>query len=268
MKKPSPQAVWSEQWHTAYAYDTEEVFGPIRTPGYAYAYQNRQGATLDLVKAHVLRGGRILDVAAAQGNFSLLLAEAGYQVTWNDLRGDLVDYVKEKYDFGDLSYAVGDVFDLGFEACFDAVLITEIIEHVAHPDEFLKKISRMVRPGGFVIMTTPNGAYFRNNLPRFSDCADPSQYEALQFKPNSDGHIFLLWPDEVSTLAEKAGLHVIEQRLLTTALTNGHVKTAILLKLLPRRVIFLLEKLAQFMPTFVKRKIMVQTALCYQRARE
>lgn len=187
-------------------------------------------------------------------------------MTWNDLRGDLVDYVKEKYEYGDLTYAAGDVFGLGFNACFDAVLITEIIEHVAHPDEFLKKISCMVRLGGCVIMTTPNGAYFRNKLPRFSDCADPSQYEKLQFKPNGDGHIFLLWPDEILSLAEKAGLQMIEQRFLTTALTNGHVKTAILLRIFPRWAIFLLERLAQWAPAFVMRKIMVQTAICYQRS--
>lgn len=266
MKKPSPQDAWPEQWHNAFAYDQEEVFGPIQTLGYAYAYQNRQRATLDLVKAHVPAGGNLLDIAAAQGNFSLLLAEAGYRVTWNDLRGDLVDYVKEKYEYGDLTYAAGDVFGLGFNACFDAVLITEIIEHVAHPDEFLKKISCMVRLGGCVIMTTPNGAYFRNKLPRFSDCADPSQYEKLQFKPNGDGHIFLLWPDEILSLAEKAGLQMIEQRFLTTALTNGHVKTAILLRIFPRWAIFLLERLAQWAPAFVMRKIMVQTAICYQRS--
>ena len=30
-----------------------------------------------------------------------------------------------------------------------------------------------------------------------SDCVDPSVYESGQFKPDSDGQIFLLHPDEV-----------------------------------------------------------------------
>lgn len=42
------------------------------------------------------------------------------------------------------------------------VLMTEIIEHVAHPDEFLTRIASLVRPGGWVIITTPNGGYWRN----------------------------------------------------------------------------------------------------------
>jgi hypothetical protein len=38
--------------------------------------------------------------AAAQGNFSIALAGLGYQVTWNDLRPELVDYVRLKLPSG------------------------------------------------------------------------------------------------------------------------------------------------------------------------
>jgi 2-polyprenyl-3-methyl-5-hydroxy-6-metoxy-1,4-benzoquinol methylase len=40
---------------------------------------------------------------------------------------------------------------------FDAVLITEVIEHVAHPDEFLAKTAALVKPHGSIVLTTPNG---------------------------------------------------------------------------------------------------------------
>lgn len=265
MRKPVYLDTWAKTWRDSYAYDGEEVFNEVRTLGYAYAYQNRQKATFDLVKKYVGSGSKVLDIAAAQGNFSLLLAEAGYEVTWNDLRGDLVDYVKLKYEFGKLDYAVGDVFALGYDTCFDAVLITEIIEHVAHPDQFLAKIAKMVRPGGHIIMTTPNGAYFLNNLPRFSDCPDPSRYEAVQFKPNSDGHIFLLWPDEVLQLGERAGITLVEQRLFTNLLTNGHLKTSALLKMLPRSFVFFIERLLQSLPERTLKKVMIQTAVCYRK---
>lgn len=265
MKKPVFSEAWPKSWKTSYTYDGGEVFNDIHVLGYAYAYQNRQKAALDMVKKHVPTGGRVLDVAAAQGNFSLLLAEAGYDVTWNDLRGDLLDYVKLKYEFGKLSYAVGDVFSLGFDACFDAVLITEIIEHVAHPDQFLAKIAAMVRPGGHIIMTTPNGAYFINKLPRFSDCPDPSVFEAIQFKPNSDGHIFLLWPDEIKRLGDNNDLEVIEQKVFTNLLTSGHLKTKYILKALPKSVIFMIENSMLVLPGFILNKIMIQTAVCYRK---
>ncbi|MFM5962085.1 MAG: class I SAM-dependent methyltransferase, partial [Dolichospermum sp.] len=71
----------------------------------------------------------------------------------------------------------GIVFDLNFQSKFDVVLFDEVIEHLAHPDEFLKTIAHMLKPGGHIVLTTPNGGYFKNTLPRFSDCPDPSQYE-------------------------------------------------------------------------------------------
>jgi 2-polyprenyl-3-methyl-5-hydroxy-6-metoxy-1,4-benzoquinol methylase len=168
-------------------------------------------------------GATILDLAAAQGNFTLDLAERGYRVTWNDLRADLVGYVQRKYERGDVIFIAGNAFELPFAEGFDCVLFGEVIEHVAHPDQFMANISRLVKPGGVAVMTTPNGRYFRNGLPRFSDFPDPSVFEAEQFKPDSDGHIFLLWPDEIRRFAQQSGLIIEQQTFFTTPLTNGYL---------------------------------------------
>jgi 2-polyprenyl-3-methyl-5-hydroxy-6-metoxy-1,4-benzoquinol methylase len=181
---------WPESWLLSYRYDLQEIYGEIRNPGYVYAYQNRRDVTFRLIEEVLPKGSTILDVAAAQGNFTLSLAERGYRVTWNDLRHELEGYVRLKHEHGEVTFAPGNVFELGLGPEFDCVLITEIIEHVAHPDEFLRSVSSMVKPGGYIVMTTPNGAYFRNKLARFSECADPSIYEAVQFKPDSDAIYF------------------------------------------------------------------------------
>lgn len=249
----------------SHSYDLEEVFGQVRYYGYVYAYQRRARETLDLIQRVARPGAKILDVAAAQGNFSLRLAEMGYRVTWNDLRAELADYVRLKHERGEIEFAPGNVFDLGFDGLFDVVLITEIIEHVAHPDEFLQKIGRLVKPGGHVVMTTPNGGYFRNPLPKFSECADPSQFEAVQFKPNSDGHIFLLHVDEIPALAAKAGLKIEEIRICTNFLTNGHVKTESLLKVLPKRCVDCFESLTVHLPWPVRKKLHTCMAVLFSR---
>jgi 2-polyprenyl-6-hydroxyphenyl methylase/3-demethylubiquinone-9 3-methyltransferase len=144
---------------------------------------------------------------------------------------------------------------------FDAVLITEIIEHVAHPDDFLAKAAALVRPGGYIVMTTPNGGYFRNPLPKFSECADPAVFESVQFKPNADGHIFLLHLDEIEPLARRAGLKVEKIALFTNPLTAGHVKTEPLLKVLPRRIVEIAESTSRRLPLAVKSKALVQMAV-------
>jgi 2-polyprenyl-6-hydroxyphenyl methylase/3-demethylubiquinone-9 3-methyltransferase len=50
---------------------------------------------------------------------------------------------------------------------------------------------------------------------------DTSGYEAVQFRPDADGHIFLLYHDELSGMAERAGLEVVEMRHFSTPLTAG-----------------------------------------------
>jgi len=220
---------------------------------------------LKLITEVLPSGTRILDVAAAQGNFSLALAELGYDVTWNDLRAELADYVRLKHESGSISFAAGNAFELESPVLFDGVLIAEIIEHVAHPDQFLAKIAQLVRPGGYIVMTTPNGAYFRNSLPKFSECADPSIYEAIQFRPNADGHIFLLHPDEIAQLAKTAGLQLERLELFTNSLTAGHIKLEGLLRQLPMRVVDSLDVATQALPEFIARRLLVHIAARFRR---
>src|SRR5205085_3021250 len=138
---------------------------------------------------------------------------------------ELADYVRLKHEYGAVRYRPGEVFRLPRSEQYDVVLATEIIEHVAHPDEFLEKIADFAKPQGFLVLTTPNGAYFRNRLPRFSECRDPSKFEARQFEPNADGHIFLLDPEELERLAEAARLELLQLRLFSTFLTHGWLGT-------------------------------------------
>ena len=265
MKHVVPTAEWPQAWHSAYAFDCEEVYGQIRNRGYAYAYSERRRQTLLMVQKALAEGARVLDIAAAQGNFSLALAEAGYDVTWNDLRADLVNYVQLKHESGRVSYAAGNAFELQFEQLFDAVLITEVIEHVAHPDQFLAKVAGLVKPGGAIVMTTPNGGYLGNKLPRFSDCPDPSVYESGQFKPDADGHIFLLYPDEITRFAKQWGLQIEHSCYFVNPLTNGHLKTALLLSVLPGNCVRQIELLTQMLPIRAQRKLLIQVGVVFRK---
>jgi 2-polyprenyl-6-hydroxyphenyl methylase/3-demethylubiquinone-9 3-methyltransferase len=266
MRRVNPQPGWPQSWKESFLYDQSEIYGEISHHGYAYAYENRRRETLRLLTGVLLPGARVLDVAAAQGNFSLTLAELGFDVTWNDLRAELADYVRLKHERGKIEFAAGNAFELRFPSLFDAVLITEIIEHVAHPDDFLAKAAALVRPGGYIVMTTPNGGYFKNRLPKFSECADSTVFESTQFKPNADGHIFLLHADEIQPLAQRAGLVVEKIALFTNPLTAGHVKTELLLKILPRRMVQVAESVSRSLPSPLKRKALVQMGVRFRRS--
>jgi 2-polyprenyl-6-hydroxyphenyl methylase/3-demethylubiquinone-9 3-methyltransferase len=265
VKRIQPEPGWPKSWRDSYFYDQSEIYGEISHYGYAYAYENRRRETLRLLTDVLPRDARVLDLAAAQGNFSLALAELGFDVTWNDLRHELADYVRLKHERGKIEFAAGNAFELAFRSLFDAVLITEIIEHVAHPDDFLAKAGALVKPGGYIVMTTPNGGYFKNRLPKFSECADPAVFESMQFKPNADGHIFLLHLDEIEPLAQRAGLEVEKVVLFTNPLTAGHVKTESLLKVLPRAMVRMGETISRSLPSAFKKKALVQMGVRFRK---
>jgi 2-polyprenyl-6-hydroxyphenyl methylase/3-demethylubiquinone-9 3-methyltransferase len=221
-----------------------------RERGYALAYGMRREAALRALQQSVQPPARVLDIGAASGNFSLPLAEAGYRVTWCDLRAELLPIVQAKHERGSVEYLVADLFSLDPARVgpFDAILATEVIEHCAHPDRFLALMAALLRPGGFLVLTTPLGSYLRNNLPRFTDCPDPAVYEAQQFKPDSDGHIFLFHTDEVEPLTEQAGLRLRELSWHNNPLTSGHMKLWMLLPLLPKRMVLGLDRLSRRLP--------------------
>lgn len=262
VRRVVPEPSWPASWKYSYPYDLVEVFGSNENPGYRLAYQTRRSSAINALTTRIPPPARVLDVAAAQGNFSLPLAEAGYRVTWNDLRAELAEYVRLKQERGSIEFAPGNVFDLHFAEPFDAVLATEIIEHVAHPDRFLRRLGDLVKPGGIVVLTTPNGRFLFNRLPKFSDCRDPAAFESVQFGPNSDAHIFLIHPEEIVAFARLAGLVLERLELHTTPLTAGHLKLRHLLPLLGEARVLRWEAHTQHLPERIRERIAIhQTAV-------
>ena len=80
---------------TLHKFDLQEVYGEVTNPGYAYAYANHASIQLKCFLMSVLVHG----FSILQRHKQLLpkLAEMGYRVTWNDLRTELTDYVRQAW---------------------------------------------------------------------------------------------------------------------------------------------------------------------------
>jgi 2-polyprenyl-3-methyl-5-hydroxy-6-metoxy-1,4-benzoquinol methylase len=198
-----------------YGDDVRQFFHPRpRKPG-PFSYHLRLGQVVDAFAKYLPPPAHIGDLACAAGNFALTLAERGYKVTGVDLLEDFLSYARKKHTHGDVEFVQGNILDYRASTPLDGVLMGEVIEHVAWPEYLLQSAKENLRVGGVLVLTTPNGAYGKADLPTFKQISkDRSQYEKRQFHPGK--HLFLYTPEEMHELMAQAGFEVLEVKVFNS----------------------------------------------------
>jgi 2-polyprenyl-3-methyl-5-hydroxy-6-metoxy-1,4-benzoquinol methylase len=108
----------------------------------------------DLLGAMELRGKEFLDGGSGGGHFSAAACRRGANVTSLDVGPNLLEQVKKRCDS---TRVIGSILDLPFkDRTFDVVMSTEVIEHTPDPERAVRELSRVVRPGGVLVLTSPN----------------------------------------------------------------------------------------------------------------
>ncbi len=107
-----------------------------------------------------LKGLTLLDVGCGGGLISEPMARLGANVTAVDAAEPNIKTAKVHAEEQglDIDYRHGTVEQLLEQgaAKFDVVLNLEVVEHVAHPDQFLRDSAALLKPGGMMIIGTIN----------------------------------------------------------------------------------------------------------------
>ncbi|MFA5275527.1 MAG: class I SAM-dependent methyltransferase [Candidatus Omnitrophota bacterium] len=103
-----------------------------------------------------------LDVACGSGYGSHFLANSGARYVHGiDISKKTIGYCRKRYRAPNLSFEIMDASALKFPAAsFDAIVSFETIEHIEDYDSFLLQLKRVLRPGGKIIISTPNKAVY------------------------------------------------------------------------------------------------------------
>ncbi len=103
---------------------------------------------------------------------------------------------------------VGNVETLQLDwqpATFDAIILSEVLEHLVEPGEVLKSLARYVRPGGLLLASSPNISHWRVIrelvMGRFQ-LADQGVFDRT--------HLRWFTPNSFADLADTAGFDVEE----------------------------------------------------------
>ncbi|MBF0288822.1 MAG: methyltransferase domain-containing protein [SAR324 cluster bacterium] len=197
------QATLEEKYKQLLQYDKREIDNPDLHDNVRVNYWNRLNLIISTVQKYFKNPGNVQigDFACAQGNASLLLAELGYIVFAIDINESFISYAKHKYEKGQITWIVSNIEELDLpKESLDMAIAGELVEHCAHPDEILSKIMSFLRPGGLLIITTPNGSSLKNNRPTFSQFSKKSSRKSLenrQFGPDGEDHLFLFTAEEL-----------------------------------------------------------------------
>jgi 2-polyprenyl-3-methyl-5-hydroxy-6-metoxy-1,4-benzoquinol methylase len=124
-----------------------------------------------------------LDVATGKGALAQRLIDTypGINIDCNDIEN------------GVLTVGARNIFsknlnkDFDFEKKYDVILAIEVIEHLENPFHFIRNLKKHLKPGGFILLTTPNTDSFYDRLWHLYH--GYSYYFGARGIVNSGGHI-------------------------------------------------------------------------------
>lgn len=139
-----------------------------------------------LFNQYIPRGSRVLDAGCGRSLFTEIQPEWPFTIVAADVDHDLL--LSRKRVFGDLRWVVGEATPQPFRSeSFDVLFAGELVEHLPDPRPGLAEFHRVLRPGGILILTTPNRL-------RLANLVDRSE------RPYSPDHLSELSYDEVGDL--------------------------------------------------------------------
>jgi SAM-dependent methyltransferase len=156
--KPTPAALkafyaaeYFQQSHGTYAKgytDTERAHRALVADTLLHALHGVRGTS----------GGRLLEVGCGEGWLLAAAARAGYEVSGLDFSEVGVAHfhpeLAARVTFGDAFENLDALIETG--ARFDVVAMEHVLEHVLDPEALVRRLPRLIAPGGVVAITVPN----------------------------------------------------------------------------------------------------------------
>lgn len=147
--------------------------------------------------------GKLLDVGCGAGRLLNRMKKRGWEVEGIDFDPQAAAKTAKRYG---IRTHTGDLADCALpDASFDAITMSQTIEHLFNPRATLDECLRILKPGGKLIMTTPN----------------VDSIGAAEFGPFWRGwepprHLHMFSVGSLARFTRKAGFDVIEARSCTS----------------------------------------------------
>ena len=166
-----------------------------------------------------LKGKKILDVGCGGGILSEAMAAKGADVTAIDLAKELIDVAElHSLDTGaQVNYQLISVEDLAQQqaASFDTVTCMEMLEHVPDPAAIIQACSQLVKPGGYVFLSTLN-----RNPKSYLLSIIGAEYILGMLPRGTHDYASFIKPSELAAWCREAKLELMDSRGIEYNLLN------------------------------------------------
>ncbi len=158
-----------------------------------------------------------LDVGCGTGNsYAVEMRQRGIPYLGVDVSATAVDAARAA---GLDARVITDAAALPFDdESFDVVLCIEVFEHLFAPHRAAREIYRVLKPGGRLIASTPNVAYWRLRANLLLGVWNPVGDELAIEQPWRDPHIRFFTPSTLARMLSMAGFSTVD-----TSAHNGRL---------------------------------------------
>ncbi|HEC16391.1 MAG TPA: class I SAM-dependent methyltransferase [Sedimenticola sp.] len=135
--------------------------------------------------------GRLLDVGCGGGKFLLAMRKLGWRPEGVEFNESAARTCRES----GLEVFRGELAEAAFpDESFDVVTARHVIEHIPDPRPFIAEIFRILKPGGLMVLKTPN-----------SQALGRGWFGANWYANDVPRHLILFAPNNLRLLATRAG---------------------------------------------------------------
>lgn len=192
-------------------------------------YQERLRTVLKLVdRCSLPVGSHVLDLGSGAGVYSVALAKRGYFVEAVDAAPAMIEHTRRhasEAQVGErVTASVGSAYRLAFrDQAFSMVLAIGVIPWLDSPEKALGELARVIKPGGYVVMTADNGR-------RLDVLLDPLKSPALSLARRMAKSLFRVsyrrhTRPANTVYASDHSIEEVNELLATTQLRRVHAET-------------------------------------------
>lgn len=145
MRRYSPEYFWQEYLPSLGVHDGQFSLD---------YFDSRHATMLRLIAEQIAPPGKMLEIGTGAGFFLKAAQRAGWDVDGIEVSATAAEFANSRLN---LRVNHQEAEELSYpEKSFDVVVMFEVIEHLFWPSRVLDSIHQVLRPGGLLVISTPN----------------------------------------------------------------------------------------------------------------